>query len=51
MTFKSINLAVVGEMDEGEFDAFSITRDNGRTIQIRSADGPPPWEGQERKKD
>lgn len=45
------SVTVVGEMDEGEFDAFSITRDNGQTIQIRSAEGPPPWEGRERKRD
>jgi hypothetical protein len=45
------SVTVVGEMGRDEFDAFSITRDNGQTIQIRHAEGPPPWEGQRRKKD
>lgn len=38
-------VTVVGEMDEGEFDAFSITKSNGSVIQIRSPFGPPPWAG------
>lgn len=33
----------------GEFDAFSITRANGSTIEIRPAEGPPPWSGKARK--
>jgi hypothetical protein len=36
-------LTVVGEYDEGEFDAFSITRPNGQVMQIRPQFGPPPW--------
>ncbi|WP_414529016.1 NirD/YgiW/YdeI family stress tolerance protein [Nodularia chucula] len=36
-------LTVVGEFDEGEFDAFTITRANGNVINIRPAAGPPPW--------
>jgi uncharacterized protein YdeI (BOF family) len=49
--WKEINLTpgervtVTGEMDEGEFDAFSIQRQDGSIIQIRSPDGPPPWSG------
>jgi hypothetical protein len=45
------SVTVVGEMGRDEFDAFSITRGNGQTIEIRPAEGPPPWEGQRRKKD
>jgi uncharacterized protein YdeI (BOF family) len=39
------SVTVVGEMDEGEFDAFSITRENGEVIDIRTTQGPPPWAG------
>jgi hypothetical protein len=39
------SITVVGEMDEGEFDAFSITRENGKVIEIRDPQGPPPWSG------
>jgi uncharacterized protein YdeI (BOF family) len=39
------SVSVVGEMDEGEFDAFSITRENGEVIDIREPQGPPPWAG------
>lgn len=39
-------VTVVGELARGgEFDAFSITRSNGSVIQIRPAQGPPPWAG------
>lgn len=40
-------VTVVGEADrDGEFDAFSITKENGTTITIRPAtEGPPPWAG------
>ena len=38
-------VTVVGEMDEGEFDAFSITKSNGTVVKIRSPFGPPPWAG------
>lgn len=39
-------VTVVGELGRGgEFDAFSITRANGSVIQIRPAQGPPPWAG------
>ncbi|OKH22027.1 DNA-binding protein [Hydrococcus rivularis NIES-593] len=40
-------VTVTGEMSKksGEFDAFSITRADGSTIEIRPADGPPPWAG------
>jgi len=40
---KNERVTVVGEMDEGEFDAFSIKRADGTTIEIRSPEGPPPW--------
>jgi uncharacterized protein YdeI (BOF family) len=39
------SVSVVGEMDNGEFDAFSITRENGEVIDIREPQGPPPWAG------
>lgn len=39
-------LTVRGEVEpSGEFDAFSITRSNGSVINIRPAEGPPPWAG------
>jgi len=36
---------VVGEPDEGSFDAFVIVREGGERVEIRSPDGPPPWAG------
>lgn len=42
------SVTVVGEIDEGEFDAFSITRENGAVINIRPPQGPPPWSGKRR---
>ncbi|MGB3268109.1 MAG: hypothetical protein WBA89_29670 [Microcoleus sp.] len=36
-------IVVVGEMDDGEFDAFSITRSDGSIVNIRSPKGRPPW--------
>jgi len=38
-------VTVVGEYDDGELDAFTITRSNGEVIRIRQAGGPPPWAG------
>ncbi|MEQ8974766.1 MAG: NirD/YgiW/YdeI family stress tolerance protein [Coleofasciculus sp. C1-SOL-03] len=38
-------VTVIGEIDEGEFDAFSITRSDGSLINIRPSEGPPPWAG------
>lgn len=39
-------VTVRGEIGRsGEFDAFSITRSNGSVINIRPAEGPPPWAG------
>ncbi|MBE9189123.1 DNA-binding protein [Gloeocapsopsis crepidinum LEGE 06123] len=39
-------VTVNGELGRGgEFDAFSITRANGSVIQIRPAQGSPPWAG------
>ncbi|WP_242577985.1 NirD/YgiW/YdeI family stress tolerance protein [Chroococcus sp. FPU101] len=52
----SINLSpgervtVIGEMERDELDAFSITRNNGAVIEIRSPQGRPPWAGQNPKK-
>lgn len=40
-------VTVTGEIGKksGEFDAFVINRANGSVIEIRPADGPPPWAG------
>jgi hypothetical protein len=38
-------VTVVGEYDDGDFDAHTITRDNGEVIQIRQSGGLPPWAG------
>jgi uncharacterized protein YdeI (BOF family) len=38
-------LTVVGEFDNGEFDAYRIIRDNGDVIVIRNGAGRPPWAG------
>ena len=38
-------VTVVGEYDDGEFDAFTIRRTNDQTIRVRPASGPPPWAG------
>jgi uncharacterized protein YdeI (BOF family) len=38
-------VTVVGEYDREDFDAYTITRSNGERIQVRSANGPPPWAG------
>ena len=44
-------VTVVGEIDKGsEFDAFSIVRSNGSKIEIRPAEGPPPWAGNATKR-
>jgi len=49
--WKEINLTpgeqvtVVGEYDDYDFDAFSITRSSGEVIQIRNGPGRPPWAG------
>jgi hypothetical protein len=40
-------LVVTGEMDGGEFDAFTVTRADGSVDRIRPAAGPPPWAGRE----
>lgn len=42
-------LTVTGEMDNNDFDAFTITRENEETIPIRPAQGPPPWAGGRRR--
>jgi hypothetical protein len=40
-------VTVTGEVSQKsrELDAFSITRSDGSRIDIRPADGPPPWSG------
>jgi uncharacterized protein YdeI (BOF family) len=38
-------ITVVGEYDDEDFDAYTITRNDGEVIQIRDAGGPPPWAG------
>jgi hypothetical protein len=39
-------VTVTGELGRGgELDAYSITRSDGSTIEIRSPGGPPPWAG------
>jgi uncharacterized protein YdeI (BOF family) len=38
-------ITVVGEYDDENFDAYTITRSNSEVIQIRDASGPPPWAG------
>lgn len=48
--WKDLNLnlgdavTVQGEMDDGEFDAFSITYADGTVVEIRSAHDEEPWE-------
>lgn len=36
-------LKVAGRPDGGGFNAFRITREDGREIVMRSPEGPPPW--------
>ncbi|NJL83949.1 MAG: DNA-binding protein [Chloroflexaceae bacterium] len=49
--WKSIDLSlgetisVTGELDKEEFDAFTIRRQNGEVINVRPAQGAPPWAG------
>ncbi|WP_413163016.1 DNA-binding protein [Capilliphycus salinus ALCB114379] len=38
-------VTVVGEYDDDDFDAFTITRQDGTVLNIRPASGPPPWAG------
>ncbi|MEA5537899.1 DNA-binding protein [Limnoraphis robusta Tam1] len=38
-------VTVVGEYDDNDFDAFTITRQDGTVLNIRPASGPPPWAG------
>jgi uncharacterized protein YdeI (BOF family) len=44
-------VTVTGEVSKKsrELDAFSITRSDGSRIDIRPADGPPPWSGDRSK--
>ncbi|KOR36981.1 MULTISPECIES: OB-fold nucleic acid binding domain-containing protein [Planktothricoides] len=41
---------VVGEYEGYDFDAFTITREDGEILQIRPAEGPPPWAGGRRNR-
>ena len=36
-------ITVTGEAGALDFDAFEIKRADGQTIEIRPAEGPPPW--------
>ncbi|HIK33022.1 MAG TPA: DNA-binding protein [Oscillatoriales cyanobacterium M4454_W2019_049] len=38
-------LVVVGEFDNGEFDAYNLTRANGEVIVVRNGPGRPLWAG------
>ncbi len=38
-------VTVVGEYDDYDFDAYTITRNDGEVIRIRNSEGPPPWSG------
>ena len=38
-------VTVVGEYDDDDFDAFTITRQDGSVLNIRPASSPPPWAG------
>ena len=38
-------VTVVGEYDDYDFDAFTITRENSEILSIRNHQGPPPWAG------
>jgi hypothetical protein len=43
-------VTVTDELGKGdEIDAYSITRGDGSTIEIRSSEGPPPWAGKKPK--
>lgn len=44
-------VTVVGEYDDNEFDAFSITRQDGTVLNIRPVSGPPPWAGGPNRRD
>jgi hypothetical protein len=43
-------LTVTGRVDGPNFEARTITWDDGRSFTVRPADGPPPWGGKEREK-
>lgn len=45
------HVTVLGEYDDYDFDAFTITRSNGEVIYIRDADGPPPWANGRNRRD
>lgn len=38
-------VTVVGELDDDDFDAFSLARADGSVVAIRSGPGRPPWAG------
>jgi RNase P/RNase MRP subunit p29 len=43
-------VTVTGELGKGgEIDAYSITRGDGSTVEIRPPQGPPPWAGRKPK--
>lgn len=43
-------VTVVGKYEGYDFDAFTITRENGEILQIRPPQGPPPWSGGRRNR-
>ncbi len=40
-------LTVIGEMDDGDFDAFTVIRQDGSELTVRPVAGPPPWAGRD----
>jgi hypothetical protein len=42
------NLCAIGERDDDDFDARRIDFVDGRTLEIRASEGPPPWAGRGR---
>ncbi|MGF1569641.1 MAG: DNA-binding protein [Nodosilinea sp.] len=38
-------ITITGEFDNGELDAFRITRADGSVVNVRPYYGPPPWAG------
>ncbi|AFY81218.1 OB-fold nucleic acid binding domain-containing protein [Oscillatoria acuminata] len=43
-------VAVMGKYEGYDFDAFTITRENGEVLRIRESEGPPPWSGGRRNR-
>lgn len=43
-------VTVMGKYEGYDFDAFTITRENGEVLRIRDSEGPPPWSGGRRNR-